>query len=112
MKPRNRPDAGSVTAEFAILMPLAVALLVAVLAFIGVQAQLAQTSQEMASIARAMEAGPGSDDWRHLAQEFDVQFQARDSGNLVCLTLRKTLSILGVGQLPVEQKICALPVGR
>lgn len=112
MKPSHQLDEGSVTAEFAILLPLAVALLGAVIAFIGVQAQLAQTSQEMASIARAVEAGPGSDDWKRLAKEFDVQVEAHESGNLVCLSLRKSLSILGLGQFPVNQQICALPVGR
>jgi len=105
-------ERGSITAEFALLLPIAVALVVAIVSLIGVETQLSQTAGEMASIARAVEAGPGSDDWRRLANRFSVGFSQSQNGNLLCLNLSKNVALLNLGNIPVRQVLCALPVGK
>ncbi|MEN9715871.1 MAG: hypothetical protein RJA35_1338 [Actinomycetota bacterium] len=105
-------QAGSITAEFAILMPAVVAVLVAIISIGTVQLQSLALDGQAGQLARGLEAGLPLENLRAAARKGGSSFHDTPVEGFDCITLRRNANIFGLGVIPLESKACGLEPGR
>lgn len=110
----TRGERGSVTAEFALILPAAVLLVVALIAAVGMSS--AQLGLQEAAAAGARAAARSGD--AEAAAPAVVQVAAgaeaavRVDGDAVCVTATRQSSVPVLGAFPLRAESCALRWGK
>lgn len=110
-RPRS-PELGAVTAEFVILMPAVVLVLLIGSSVLALQEQRLALNQEVGLLARMIEAGFENSQIRERSAAAGISLEVKDSGDLTCLTGKKVGSVFGLGAFPISTSMCALAPGR
>lgn len=111
---RNLANAerGSVTAEFAVVMPAVIAVMLVMLAAFSIQVQIFELSQQAAIAARAFGRGEPLElieGW--FKGKVQVEFEQR--GQLVCATALRQVTLPGfaAATMPIAAEHCARESG-
>jgi len=104
-------ELGSATAEFAVILPAALLIAVALIGVAGQQLRAGALAQKVAVIARAVELGRTDDQLRQLGQSLDIAVSFTHLDGLVCVS-GTTQNQMGVMALGLNQaRACALRPG-
>ena len=108
----GKTERGGVTAEFALLMPAFVALLVLVIGVAAQQARVFTVQDKLASLARLVEAGKTLDEIDSAGAGLGLRIKTAEIGGLVCLTAEVPMKVLGVAGYQQSLRACGLAPGN
>ena len=107
----GKTEKGGVTAEFAILMPAFVGLLVLVIGVAAQQERVISVQEKLASLARLVEAGKTLSEVDSAGVGLGLRIKVNEIDGLVCLTAEAPMKVLGVAGYQQSLRACGLAPG-
>lgn len=104
-------ERGGVTAEFAVLFPSVVLVIVACISISSAQLSLVGSAQKLSTAARAVELGKTNAEVVALGRQLGMRLRLELRGQLVCVENLAQVRVLGLGLFSSNQQQCALPPG-
>ena len=107
-----KTDRGGVTAEFAVLMPTFVGLLVLLIGLAVQQERVLSAQDKLASLARLVESGATLTAVESAGERFGLVIKPDEFGGLVCLNTKVPVKVVGVVAFQQGLKACGLAPGN
>lgn len=105
-------DFGSITAEFAMVLPAVLLILTLSLSALSVQAQRMNLIELSAIGSRALARGEGEFLVKQLLEQSrDVKYEISYEELMVCLKLSSAWEVFGLGSVPISEKQCSRKSG-
>ena len=104
-------QAGTVTAELAVALPIVGFMLAVIVGIFSMQVQRLQLASDAAAAARAIARGEDQTMAVQLVQKPNRQIQFEDATELVCATISQPIAIAGLPSFNMSEKFCARKAG-
>lgn len=107
----SRSQAGSVTAELVILLPVVVGLF-GLLATIGnLQVENIRLAYQAGQFARAYAISQDSNQLNRMASQLQIRLAFSEQNGWMCVTAKRSVGVATLGGLHLEQSACNLAAG-
>lgn len=114
MQPQQRGERGTVTAEFAIVLPFVMLVMAVIVAAAALSLQANLSADAAAVVARAIARGEPESQAFGVGAEMaeHAVFTASTMGELICVRVDTRLDTPVLGWVPLQSRACAHAAGR